>query len=76
MADGAASCVAGAENLISAGCHPSSLAGEFDSQLSASFQSYGGFVRLRYTWRYLLLPPRSSDKGGHADTGHQFPTGA
>jgi uncharacterized protein with beta-barrel porin domain len=27
-----------------------SLAGEFDSQLSASLQSYGGFGRLRYTW--------------------------
>ena len=24
--------------------------GEFDSQLPASLQSYGGFVRLRYTW--------------------------
>ena len=47
MADCAAPRVAGAENLISAGCHPSSLAGEFDSQLSASLQSYGGFVRLR-----------------------------
>ncbi|MGA3309942.1 MAG: ice-binding family protein [Xanthobacteraceae bacterium] len=27
-----------------------SLAGEFDSQLSESWQTYGGFVRLRYTW--------------------------
>jgi hypothetical protein len=26
------------------------LAGEFDSQLSGSWQTYGGFVRLRYTW--------------------------
>jgi outer membrane autotransporter protein len=26
------------------------LAGEFDSQLSQSWQSYSGFVRLRYTW--------------------------
>jgi len=27
-----------------------SLAGEFDSQLSQNWQTYGGFVRLRYTW--------------------------
>ena len=27
-----------------------SLAGEFDSQLSQGWQTYGGFARLRYTW--------------------------
>jgi outer membrane autotransporter protein len=27
-----------------------SLAGEFDSQLSQGWQTYGGFGRLRYTW--------------------------
>jgi uncharacterized protein with beta-barrel porin domain len=27
-----------------------SLAGEFDSQLSQSWQTYGGYARLRYTW--------------------------
>jgi uncharacterized protein with beta-barrel porin domain len=27
-----------------------SLAGEFDSQLAPSWQTYGGFARLRYAW--------------------------